>query len=341
MNQFHELNILTSRGDLKSAFLLIKSYSEGVARKIMKKAGYYVPDVKGHSFWMFAQETIANAARNRTCGYRKGMQTPHAERPTHQAQVCATENSRGTSLTAEVPASPHEKDPHYETVSEMHSTGAGNASSEKVNTPEKRPLSPEKGRKPGLKSVRLGFLMKITTLWLLVCFLCYALTGIFSWGDTPIYISTIIFPLAIWALFFFGHHYLARRNRSDKKYLTFHSGQGVLNAGMPLCVYIPKEPHKLISFMVENTCDQMKHNDTPVVMRSHLLCNVSVRDRFIRRMKKDDIRCELTSGHEELRGWRRFVLYWLTPVVIGSFQFRLPSLGSIECEIKLSRPPSV
>lgn len=110
---------------------------------------------------------------------------------------------------------------------------------------------------------------------------------------------------------------------------------------MPLCVYIPKEPHKLISFMVENTCKQMKHNDTPVVMRSHLLCNVSVRDRFIRRMKKNDIRCELTSGHEELRGGRRFVLYWLTPVVIGSFQFRLPSLGSIECEIKLSRPPSV
>ncbi|RAP72289.1 hypothetical protein [Candidatus Erwinia dacicola] len=73
MNQFHELNILTSRGDLRSAFLLIKSYSEGVARKIMKKAGYYVPDVKGSSFWMFVQETITNAARNRTSGYRKSI----------------------------------------------------------------------------------------------------------------------------------------------------------------------------------------------------------------------------------------------------------------------------
>lgn len=69
MNQFHELNILTSRGDLKSAFLLIKSYSEGVARKIMKKAGYYVPDVKGSTFWGYrvAQGNFPPALpRNRT-----------------------------------------------------------------------------------------------------------------------------------------------------------------------------------------------------------------------------------------------------------------------------------
>lgn len=124
MNQFHELNILTSRGDLRSSFLLIKSYSEGAARKIMKKAGYYVPDVKGSSFWRFVQDTIATAAKNLTCGYRKGMQTPHAERTVHQVEVCTTE----ISLSAEVPASTNEKKTQSCARSEMHSTGAGNLS---------------------------------------------------------------------------------------------------------------------------------------------------------------------------------------------------------------------
>lgn len=331
MNQFHELNILTSRGDLRSSFLLIKSYSEGAARKIMKKAGYYVPDVKGSSFWRFVQDTIATAAKNLTCGYRKGMQTPHAERTVHQVEVCTTE----ISLSAEVPASTNEKKTQSCARSEMHSTGAGNVSSENVNTPKKRPAPPENGSESGLN--RFDFFMKVTIFWLMVCLVCYALPAILSCGDTLLYISTFYFPPAIWALSFFAHHYDARRNRRNKIYLTFHSGQGVFNAAMPLCVYIPKNPFKLSSLMAKNTCKQMKNNDTPVVMRSHLLCNVSVRDRFIRRMKIDNIRCEMTSGPEKPRGWRHFMLYWVTPVIIGSFQFSFPSLGSTEYEMKLSR----
>ncbi|AYP25833.1 hypothetical protein [Pantoea agglomerans] len=42
MNEFHEINILTSRGDINGALLLIGKWSESIARKIMKKAGYSV-----------------------------------------------------------------------------------------------------------------------------------------------------------------------------------------------------------------------------------------------------------------------------------------------------------
>ena len=70
MNTFHELNIMTSRGDIHGAFSLIRSWSENVARKIMKKAGYPVTPHTGRAFWTWVQETLIRAARERRCGYR-------------------------------------------------------------------------------------------------------------------------------------------------------------------------------------------------------------------------------------------------------------------------------
>lgn len=70
MNTFHELNIMTSRGDIHGAFSLIRNRSENVARKIMKKAGYPVTPHTGRAFWTWVQETLTRAARERRCGYR-------------------------------------------------------------------------------------------------------------------------------------------------------------------------------------------------------------------------------------------------------------------------------
>jgi hypothetical protein len=70
MNTFHELNIMTSRGDIHGAFSLIRGWSENVARKIMKKAGYPVTPLTGRAFWTWVQETLIRAARERRCGYR-------------------------------------------------------------------------------------------------------------------------------------------------------------------------------------------------------------------------------------------------------------------------------
>ncbi|MCW0350757.1 hypothetical protein NB701_004119 [Pantoea ananatis] len=70
MNQFHEINLLTSRGDINGALSLINGWSESVARKIMKKAGYPVPSDKGRAFWLWVQQTLMQAARYKRCGYQ-------------------------------------------------------------------------------------------------------------------------------------------------------------------------------------------------------------------------------------------------------------------------------
>ena len=70
MNAFHELNIMTSRGDLRGAFLLIRNWNENVARKIMKKAGYNVTQHAGRAFWTWVQETLSRAAEKRRSGYQ-------------------------------------------------------------------------------------------------------------------------------------------------------------------------------------------------------------------------------------------------------------------------------
>ena len=70
MNTFHELNIMTSRGDLRGAFLLIRNWNENVARKIMKKAGYTVTQHTGRAFWTWVQETLSRAAGQRRNGYQ-------------------------------------------------------------------------------------------------------------------------------------------------------------------------------------------------------------------------------------------------------------------------------
>jgi len=70
MNEFHEINMLTSRGDINGALSLICKWNESIARKIMKKAGYSVTPHAGRAFWSWAQATLTESARQRRCGYR-------------------------------------------------------------------------------------------------------------------------------------------------------------------------------------------------------------------------------------------------------------------------------
>lgn len=51
MEGFHEINILTSRGDINGALSLISKWSVSNARRIMKKGGYSVTPHAGCAFW--------------------------------------------------------------------------------------------------------------------------------------------------------------------------------------------------------------------------------------------------------------------------------------------------
>lgn len=49
MNEFQEINILTSRGDINGALSLIGKWSESIARKTMKKGGLQrAPTCRSH-----------------------------------------------------------------------------------------------------------------------------------------------------------------------------------------------------------------------------------------------------------------------------------------------------
>lgn len=344
MNQFHELNILTSRGDLRSAFLLIKSYSEGVARKIMKRAGYYVPDVKGSSFWMFVQETITNAARNRTSGYRKSIVNATAGRSVHQVLRCVTDNSSSYSHTeqhADMPAALHENNPQADAQSEMHSSVVNTAPPQKFGSPENRPETPKNGKAPGVISGRLSFCLKIMLFWLLAFFLVSPLSQAIALirGYSNPFIVNLIVMLGFYSLSLLVHHVIARVNIRKEVFLRFQVKEGAAHASLPLCTYLPESRNKLITLLAKSTCDQMRCSNMPVIMRSHFLSYRRQRDVFLKELEKENICWEMTAGPERPQGWRRFVLYWITPVIIGSFQGRRPSLGSMECELKLTYCP--
>lgn len=73
MNSFHELNMMTSRGDIKGAFALIRDWPENIARKIMKRAGYSVPSQTGRAFWLWVQQTLTQSACERRGGYEGNL----------------------------------------------------------------------------------------------------------------------------------------------------------------------------------------------------------------------------------------------------------------------------
>lgn len=110
MNEFHEINILTSRGDINGALSLIGKWSESIARKIMKKAGYSVTPHSGRAFWSWVQATLTDSARQRRCGYRV-----RAERraPVRYSRQQARENydayaqMMASDLTPQAEAAPH------------------------------------------------------------------------------------------------------------------------------------------------------------------------------------------------------------------------------------------
>jgi hypothetical protein len=68
MNDFHHLNLFTQQGDKNSALLLLKNKNEFAVKKIMKKAGYTLPSLQGKQFWLYVQNTIISACRNKKTG---------------------------------------------------------------------------------------------------------------------------------------------------------------------------------------------------------------------------------------------------------------------------------
>lgn len=110
MNEFHEINMLTSHGDINGALALISKWSDSIARKIMKKAGYSVTPHAGRAFWTWVQATLTDSARQRRCGYRV-----RAERrtPVRYSRQQARENydayaqMMASDVTSQAEAAPH------------------------------------------------------------------------------------------------------------------------------------------------------------------------------------------------------------------------------------------
>lgn len=108
MNTFHEINMMTSRGDSHAALSLICGRSENVARKIMKKAGYSVPEHKGRAFWMWVQKTLLAASRARRNGYQA-----HAERKALYRTYREQAHDDYAAWTKMMSQSGHEKDARF------------------------------------------------------------------------------------------------------------------------------------------------------------------------------------------------------------------------------------
>lgn len=110
MNEFHEINMLTSRGDINGALSLICKWSESIARKIMKKAGYSVTPHAGRAFWSWVQATLTDSARQRRCGYRvqSGRRAPvRYSRQQARENYDAYAQMMASDVTPQAEAAPH------------------------------------------------------------------------------------------------------------------------------------------------------------------------------------------------------------------------------------------
>lgn len=378
MNTFHEINILTSHGDFKSALVLLKNRTESVARKIMKKAGYSVPDVYGRSFWIYVQNTIMQAARSRTSGYRMPatvLPSPCEEKRVHRVNVqkeslsgsastgnthpdllseenmsasgCNTQVLRAEmriSTICEITGYPAEitQDLHHrkEILCQSRNTihPADNFSSDCANQvcTERLPVISTQEKKK-LKLNKYTVLAKIALLWASFYILLLLESNFFGEIFTLLDGSIALKCLVITYLVFFGiYHYYANKNRKKNIILTFSNKNGAYHAGIPLTIYMPENKHKIVTLMVKATCEQFQKENIPVSMRSHLLDSP---DGFMKKMRKNNISCAVTAGPELPTGWRRFMLYWVTPVIIGSFQWNIPTINLRETELTLTRGP--
>lgn len=104
--------------------------------------------------------------------------------------------------------------------------------------------------------------------------------------------------------------------------------------GIPLCIYMPKNRHKIVAILVNAISEKFQKENIPVRMRSHFLESPAP---FMKKMRNKNISCAETVGPEVPTGWRRFMLYWVTPVIIGSFQWYIPPINLRETELTLIR----
>lgn len=326
MNTFHEINIFTSRGDFKSALVLLKNRTENVARKILKKAGYSVPDVYGRSFWLYVQNTIMQAARNRTCGYSiqtKSLSTPHEDNCIASLNV-QEQTLSGSASTGNA---------HQELLSEKNISDSGCANRVATEIPQDIGIN----ENDKLKLNKYTVLAKIALLWTSF-YILFLLPSVF-FGEifTLSNVSVALTCLVIIYLAFFGiHHYFANKNREKNIIMTFSKKDGVYDAGIPLCVYMPENRHRIVTLLVKATCEQFQKENIPVRMRSHFLNSP---DHFMKKMRKNNISCAEISRPVAPTGRRKFMLYWVTPVIIGSFQWHLPAINLRETELTLTRGP--
>lgn len=378
MNTFHEINIFTSGGDFKSALVLLKNRTESVARKILKKAGYSVPDIYGRSFWIYVQNTIMQAARNRTSGYSiptKALPTPCEDNCIPSANVqeqtlcgsastgnapqdllseknisdsgCSTPELHAEMRISQkcgIKGEPAVMTPvehllsdrfsqNRNTINRTSNLEAGNANQVATGIPQFIGIH----ENDKLKINKYTVLAKIALLWTSF-YILFLLPSIF-FGEIFTLLNgsfALTYLVIIYLTFYCIHHYSANKNREKKIILTFCKKHGVYHAGIPISLYMPKNRHRIVTLLVKATCEQFQKENIPVMMRSHFLNSP---DRFMKKMRKNNIFCAEISRPEVPTGWRKFMLYWVTPVIIGSFQWYIPTINLRETEMTLTRGP--
>jgi len=355
MNEFHEINLMTSRGDINGAFSLIRNWSENAARKIMKKAGYSVTPHTGRAFWTWVQETLTRSARERCCGYRV-----RAER---QAPVRRWRQQASEDYAAYAQMMSQSSDNEYaapclpgkvvqtiyldkpssciETNTEMKKEqpipGKMITSSEAIVS---KRLSAE-----GLERISKATLRRnVKIMWsvFLSLILMVSLSSV-SYRSIAALIVPAVTPPGVFLLCLTGFRTCRLINKWTDKPFTTDPADSVLYwlfcraayrpgryVGIKLTVDINSRPmHKWVGKMAEFVLDKPCTLSRPLILRSHLLSNSRFREPLTEQLTAAGMCCTVRRDLPLLFPW---LLTWLTPavMVLGG---RLPSMYTREWEI--------
>ncbi|KAA6093791.1 MULTISPECIES: hypothetical protein [unclassified Pantoea] len=356
MNEFHELNIMTSRGDIQGAFSLIRNWHENVARKIMKKAGYTVTPHTGRAFWTWVQETLSRSARKRTCGYRERAER---EAPVRRWRQQAAEDYHAyTQMMSQVPdneSSARCLQGNVVQTKRLNKSSSCRETNTEMKTEQNMPgnviTSSEADVSEPLNAVELERISNATLrrnvaiVWS-VCIISLFIPSVsclLFTGEVSALIDTTVVTLSVFLLFLIlfwtGRLIIMWTDKpfstapaDSKLYWLFchdayRPGRYV---GIRLCADITGRPyHKWVAEMAKFVVKEPCTLSRPLILRSHLLSNRKFREPLTKQLMAAGMCCSI---QRDLPVLFPFLLKWFTPavMVLGG---KLPSMYAREVEI--------
>ncbi|MBP2200522.1 hypothetical protein [Pantoea cypripedii] len=372
MNSFHELNTMTSRGDIKGAFALIRDWPENIARKIMKKAGYSVPSHTGRAFWLWVQQTLTQSARERRGGYEENLRhdrtVPDYRRQSQDDYLMYTQIMSGSvrddsttperNNSVEAPE-PENIMPPVSAPARMEDNDANedNDMCEALNNlpdPEVPDISDclcsEKTEKISQAILRRNVFILYSTPVLLIILVSISQLFTLPAGTAvknAVASLAVYFALLLGGVFLF--HVLAERTtRSGKPYSTGRADHFLIKKFSPRAYrpgrYIgirltadlkPAQSAKWIHALAEYVVKERCSRADPLIIRSHLLCLPRWRNRLVRELTAAGMSCHIRTNLPLLFPRK---LTWLTAAVLA-LRGHIPPIYGREAEIVVTPGP--